>query len=420
MLKIEEMYKKMNEGKDIDIKQLKKYINSYENVVLWGAGNLGKAIGEKLTELDINITCYWDIRAKDIKLVNDITVIEPFSGGFNKNRTIIICTIANGAVGINWYQEQLNENGFEHFLLGMNLYAGLVCPFKKGDKLNPKICSSNSMCSLTNCKKYVNLIERNNKNYTDDIIFQTLTFIISRKCTLQCVNCGQRLNSYPPEKTINYPLKSIKKEIDIMLDNVVDVIGMISLIGGEPFLHPNMVEIVEHFLTKKNFGVINITTNGICKITGETLQRINDDRVKIHFSDYTNFLDNNKKELFKKNVQIVKESGISYSEGIPIWSLPAPIENYGYSLEQITEMKNKCESTRICSSVVDGKYVPCSIAEVADGLELSDIEVDYVDILKEENIRERFKSFLNKPYYNVCRYCSQDSSIQVPAGEQPK
>lgn len=416
MFNKEEFYKKSFTGEKIDLNEFIEYVNKFKNVVIWGAGNLGTAIGKRFMELNINVTCYWDVRAKDIGTLNEINVIEPFDVDYDKDSTLVIMCISNGSNGNNYYKNQLTKNGYYYFLLGMNLYQSLICPFHKGDKLIHKECLNNAVCSLLNCKKYINMIDRD-KKYKDEIILQTLTFIISTKCTLKCIHCGQRLIEYPEDKVIDFPLEKIKEDMDTILD-VIDAVGMISIIGGEPFIHPQLVEIVKHCLSKKNFGAINITTNGICKITSNILQQINDDRVKITFSNYSKSLNKAQKELFNKNVNNVKNSGISYSVGTPVWSMPAPIKDYQYSVDRMIDMKSKCESRRICSSVVNGKYIPCSIAEVVNGLALHDIELEYVDLLNKENLRERMKKFLDKPYYKICRYCSQEESIQIPAGVQ--
>lgn len=420
MINIEKMYEDIHKGYNIKLEEFQKYINSFENIIIWGAGNLGKAIGKKFIEMNFSIAKYWDLKAKDIKLVNGIDVIEPFTGSFDKDNTLVIMCIVNGSNGEKWSQYQLSKNGYNNFLLGMNLYEGLICPFKKGDKLIHKNCLDNAICSLCNCKKYINMIERNSSvKHEDEITMQVVTFIVSRKCTLNCIHCGQKLKSYPKEKVVDFPLERIKQDIDIFLD-AIDAIGMISIIGGEPFVHPNIIEIVKYCLTKKNFGALNITTNGICKITSDMLNEIKNERVKISFSDYTKFLNENQRALFNKNIEIVKNSGISFSVGIPLWSLPASIKNYDHTIEKMSEMKQNCESMRLCSSVVNGKYVPCSVAEVANGLEMNTFESNYVDLVNSENVRERIKEFINRPCYEICKYCPQIESMQIPAGEQEK
>ena len=110
----------------------------------------------------------------------------------------------------------------------------------------------------------------------------------------------------------------------------VDFVGMISLIGGEPFVHKDLAEIVQYCLTKNNFGVVNITTNGICKMTKEMLQTIKNDRVKISFSCYDKFLNEKQKNLLKDNIALVEQSGISYSISNPLWNKPQELINYEY------------------------------------------------------------------------------------------
>lgn len=406
-----------------DLEKLSKedfkiHLKQYKSVVLWGAGNLGTAIGKEMLELGIKIDNYWDQKADQLKIVNGIEVLEPFIGNFEKDNTLVVICIVNGSNGDKWSQQQLLERNFRHYILGMQLYENLVCPLdEENSVIDHRLCLNNAICSLCNCKKFTRMIERKENHQYDEIVMQALTFVISTNCSLECTYCGQRLNEYSKDRKINFQLENIKRDIDNALE-CIDAVGMISIIGGEPFLHPDLDKIIQHLLTKKNFGAINITTNGVCKITEGLLESINNKRIKISFSDYTDFLSEGQKELFKLNLKCVKKSGISYSVGKPLWYIPAEVAFQNYSEEHLVEMKKNCENRRLCSSIIDGKYISCSIAEVINGLSIQDIEAETVDIKDRENLKERLKSFLDQPNYNVCNYCSQKESRQIPAGQQ--
>ena len=67
MFSVEKFYEDANNGNEADIKGMCQYLNSYANVVIWGAGNLGTAVGKKLNDLGVHISAYWDAHYKQIK-----------------------------------------------------------------------------------------------------------------------------------------------------------------------------------------------------------------------------------------------------------------------------------------------------------------------------------------------------------------
>jgi hypothetical protein len=209
----------------------------------------------------------------------------------------------------------------------------------------------------------------------------------------------------------------MKRDFDNFMENV-DAVGMVSIIGGEAFLYPDLIDFVQHCFKYNHFGALNITTNGICKITNEMLEKLKNPRLKISFSDYTQFLTDRQKELFVKNVELVRSSGISMGLGVPVWSVPGEIEDFKYSVEYMCNRKAQCDSVKLNSAIVDGYYVPCSLTEVTRGLKLLDFPEDYVDLSVNDNIRDRIFNCINKPFYETCRYCSNQGSVTIPAGEQ--
>lgn len=417
MLDIETFYEDIQQGNEVNIEQFKVYYCSFENVILWGAGNLGKALGDKLIKLGLNITEYWDLKADEIEKCNGIKVGLPFNTEYDKEKTLIISCIVNGSLGDKWTQNVAYEHGYSHCMLGMILYEGIICPLSKGKALDVKVCTESKACSLCNCRKYTNLLKSIYCTNKEELSFQLVTFIISTKCTLKCIHCGQRMNEYPDDKRMNFEFDNIKRDIDVFMD-AVDFVGMISIIGGEPFLHPQLGEIIQHCLTKENFGIVNITTNGVCKIDEEMLKQIKNDRVKISFSIYDKFLSEQQKRLIEQNIEKVKKSGISYALSNPLWVVPGEIQDYQYSSAQMMEYKQNCESIRMCSAIKNGKFLPCTIVENIEGLGLYDVHNDYVDLTDQGDQRQQIIQILNKDYFEACRYCDKRPKPEILAGQQ--
>lgn len=421
MFDIDRFYAAAHSGDPIEIEALRDYFQSFETIVLWGGGNLGKAIGAKLLEMEIPVTVYWDIRAMELGNIHGLKVMEPFHGDFPKDKTLVVACIVNGSSGGGWAKALLAENGFSRVLDGMSLYEAIVCPITRHGKANPRLCLGSIMCNVCACDRFLN----NLKNETtvpageERLDFNVVTFIVNQKCSLECKHCGQYMNSYPHEKRVNIPLASIKRDIDKFFD-AVDMVGVVSIIGGEPFLHPDINDIVAYILSKDNFGALNVTTNGICNITEDMLRGFDSDRVKVTFSDYTKSLSPRQVAVFLANVDLVEKMGIIYSIGTPIWSLPSSLSQKDHTVAEMTAMKRECPSIWLCMSVKNGRFFPCSKTEPVHSLGIVDFETDYVDIANSasaKDLKEDLRSVLARDYYQTCRYCGGDCGelLEQPA-----
>jgi len=79
-------------------------------------------------------------------------------------------------------------------------------------------------------------------------------FEITSNCNMNCQHC---LNKDSNNKFINMPIKTIFQYFDQFWDNKV---SEINITGGEPFLHPNITEILNHAI--KIFPGLTVSTNG--------------------------------------------------------------------------------------------------------------------------------------------------------------
>ncbi|WP_373265346.1 radical SAM protein [Hungatella hathewayi] len=419
MFNIEEFYRLAETGSGIDLESLLAYLKSFRTIILWGAGNLGNAVGKKLKELGITITCYWDERWNLLKTCNGAAVRKIFENEDQKENTLIISCIVNGSLGKEWTRNVIvNQGGYHNFLYGMILYEALICPMRNGGQFDIRSCTTSKACSLCNCELYTNLLSgARGVAREEELVFQLITFIISTRCTLKCKYCGQRLNDYAPEDRKDFPLEQIKRDMDQFF-SAVDFVGMVSVIGGEPLMHNQLKEIVSHCLTKKNFGVLNVTTNGIGALPEDLLEVLKNERVKVSISRYDRFLNDRQISRIEENIKLLTQARIVYSVSDPIWNRPGKIQLQNYPDGELSGLKDHCKVTHMCAAVREGVFIPCSIIENMAGLHLYDYRSDCVILSQVEDLRKSLIENLRKPYYEACRYCPRSGTEEIPAGEQ--
>lgn len=403
------------------------HIDSFRHIVLRGAGKFGSAFGAFLLERGTapEKLSYWDIRAETLPTVNGIPVFLPFSASDAREQTLVINCIPNGSLSGSVGQQEFFNAGYRNYLSGMALFEALMCDIKPETGFRPEVCIETTFCNWCACKRLPSMLYRQCSEAepeapAEKLVFTVATFAVSQKCTLQCTHCGQYINHYSAEDRINFPLERILTDINRIFA-AVDAIGYVSIIGGEPFLHPALNDIVGAILAKPNFGVLGITTNGVCEISDEHLAFMNNGRVRIIFSDYTVALSDKQKKLFAKNVARVAAAGISYTVGQPLWSTPPSLRDQQFPVAVRTAMKAGCNSTETCKTIQNGVYYPCSTTAGVGSHHLADYPDDWVVIDQTQTaaeLRARILQVDNRSQYHSCNHCAEGGELLAIPGEQ--
>lgn len=427
MFSVEKFYQDAHSGDIVDAEQLCQYLNGFSNVVIWGAGNLGIAVGKKLQKMGIHINAYWDVQYEKIKERNGVEVWKTYSGDFEPSETVIIFCIANVPVSPKLYK-QLIDLGWNNVILGLALLEGLICPFSKNTELDTAVCNSMGMCTVCNCQRLSNImkyqvVKGKNINEEDVLAFDRIHFIINNFCNLKCTHCFMYMNSYPPERKRNVDIDIMKRDINVLFD-VIDSFGVVNVFGGEPFLHSQLGEIVSEILKRKNFGSVIVNTNGLAKMKNEQLVALQDKRVRLAFSNYLASLNDIQKEKLDENLNLVKRYDIivGMQNELPTWNISSTLSKNDCTEEEMKQYKELCGVKFLY--VHNGKVFPCAMCLSINDLGVEDYPTDYVNLEKckdVEEVRSKIKEMLHKEYYGACRHCEHSDhniGITTVAGEQ--
>ena len=225
-------------------------------------------------------------------------------------------------------------------------------------------------------------------------------------CNLKCAGC-EHFSPLAEEKFLDI---NVYEQDCIRLNKLTGgSIEDISLCGGEPLLHPQIIDFM--ILTRKYFpnGMIRIFTNGLLlaqqpEIFWETCKE-ND--IAIYITVYP----------VKINYFYVKEKADAYGIKFVFWGGDPINEKTNWRKLKI-DLKGKhnphisnflCYSSNYCFQLVEGKLYKCwRIAYInyfnqTFGKELKTSDDDYVDIYKTDDINTILDK-LRKPA-QFCRYC---------------
>ncbi|MDR1648288.1 MAG: hypothetical protein LBR88_09715 [Zoogloeaceae bacterium] len=422
---IESMLEQTSLGEHDFRAEIMAYINGFSHVILRGGGGFGRVIGKFLLEIgvDRNKLCYWDIRAGELREINGIPVLSPLSENLDREQTLAInCLNNHAALGARIWDRVLVSEKHQHYIQGMDLFSALICKIKS--RLETRGCFN--ICERSNCKRLLGIVVKKKPHsgsgvVPDRLVFPSMAFIINQKCTLQCAHCNQYMNHFPEEGSIHFSLQQIIQDIDVVSD-ALDAILSVSIVGGEPFLHPDLPEIIEHMSSKNNFGPLTIGSNGVCKISGACLKVMEKLNVQVRFSDYRVSINEKQKKLFDANVRKLSTRGISHFVASVAWSLPSTLTAQHHSEQHKIQLKKNCPGLGLCERVANGVYYPCPVSCTVDSLHLADYGSDKVILdprCSPEEMREKIRAVQAAPFYQCCDYCGEKDRAALPQpGEQ--
>ena len=246
---------------------------------------------------------------------------------------------------------------------------------------------------------------------------------ITMQCTLKCRYCNMFVPYYS-DKLI-YSLRVLQSEFDLLFKKI-DFIFCLTLLGGEPLLHPNFSEIIQYLCKKyrDKIGVIKVITNGTVVPKDDVLETMKLCPIWISVSDYTeqvNYVE--KMEAFKSSLE---KYSIDYTiVKMKQWS------DFCFP-HRLINIKNCKEHMKACAPIFhgynDNKIYYCHVAWSAEKIgRIKLSETDYVDLRdvanddSRHNIARHCLGIMENGYVSFCQVCGgcgKDNFRRVIAGEQ--
>lgn len=220
-------------------------------------------------------------------------------------------------------------------------------------------------------------------------------------CNLSCRGC----NAYSPlSKPIFLEIAAYKHDV-IRLNQLFDKIDEIYLLGGEPLLHPKLLEILSLTRSVLQQSTIVLVTNGIllAKAPKEFWIACFRNHIIIRISGYP--------------IEIDIKTILTTAESYGVIVVVHPIKKFfkfSKNLNGNSEPKEMflCCREYVCNSLQGGRIFPCGIAAKSPTLtkyfsvDLPLCDMDSIDIHSDVSGKE-ILSFLEKPI-PWCRFCTSE------------
>jgi organic radical activating enzyme len=336
-----------------------------------------------------------DHNIKDKFILNNIDEISRF---FRKSKNIKIDRSGIPLIHIDEFD--LNKN--EKVIITSDVYKNYYKNYLEENKVD-----------YTTYKHIASIWPLKYKNMVH--IFQT-DVLVTEKCTLACSYCNMFMPHYVSPN--HRDIEIIKSDIDLFF-NITDYISVFHLVGGEPFLHPQIEDIIKHVLSKHidKIDKFIITTNGTISPKESTLELLKNNDVILSVSDYTDKLENIQKKVLRV-INTLKEWDINHY-------VRTEIEWYDFGDLRIKNnlptdklIKHFDSCTAPFRGLNDGKFYYCHLNTSAVLTKLFPLnENDYVDLktISKEDFIKFDLGYTNLGYITFCDNCNGcNTGIKVP------
>lgn len=224
--------------------------------------------------------------------------------------------------------------------------------------------------------------------------------VVTTKCNLRCSNCANLMQYY--ERPYNLDRETVIASMR-KLHECFDWCSTYRVLGGEPFLNPDLKFFLKEIPREKCGKIVVVTNASILPSDPELLDVLRRKQITIYFSNYPSTQDTQ-----RQLIQILEQNNIPYFvEDSREWQDYGSPVNYGRKDRELAIQFARCKSR--CRSLFNGYLYYCPRS--GHGYDLNLIERrpgEFVDILhntREENILQiRSLTWRSKPI-EACKYC---------------
>lgn len=378
-----------------------KLSNSWEKIkdngelIPFGAGRIGhRVISTLMKEFDIPFVIDNSHRIDEIYGIKVVDLQEALNYIRAHKSKIVVTTVNHSYQSIS---EQLRNVGLEEFVD--------FCIFER-------------------------FVEEWNIRWKNKCVLSKIDTVLTSKCTLRCKNCNMFICHTRSNEDIEFDV--LKQNFDIFFDSI-DFVYEYTLLGGEPFVHSRLIDIIQYLGDKygDKIGQINIISNGTVIPNNNVIAIMKKYNVMVNISDYTKAIPYEKK--LKELEILLKNNKIEY--------YVIPNNTWKDVLYPTTKfyVDDPKKHMFLCGhgthSVNEGRLYWCDPAYAAEKfVGFKSKEDDYLDLKKNKENNSKYQATLNimnylignvneDGYMSICKLCAgvgTDNENIVIAGEQLK
>ena len=214
----------------------------------------------------------------------------------------------------------------------------------------------------------------------EKIYLDATSLFCTTVCSLNCKDCGI-FTPYNKNKK-HFCVEDLKKDVDIYF-SCVDRVKTLGISGGEPFLHPDLIELIEYIgkLHGDKIEELHIATNGTIIPSDELCETLKKYKVEVDVTDY------------RETVPRLEETFPAVVDKLIKYTVVHTIKHDFYKLLPTKQSMQNCSEKELmkkyfycdhnCKVLADGKFYKCGFVKCAvDAGLLTENENDFYDLAK--------------------------------------
>lgn len=256
---------------------------------------------------------------------------------------------------------------------------------------------------------------------TEELVVGSIDVCMTTRCDLKCKGCGSLMPMYKHPKDVE--LDFIIKSLDRFF-SVVDRVFRVNVIGGEPFLYPQMDKVIEYLNGRDEVVSVVVPTNGTVVPENPSLyEALRNPKNQVRISHYEAYDKKAGKLLAKLEEEKIYHTVKIFSADTFQWYDFGEYELRNRSDEELDKQYYECEVEWM--SLYRGKLYPCPRAAHSIDLGLQPAEGNSIEIADENISLEELKASLEKfvyetKHYPACNRCDRGTGKcpVIPVAEQ--
>lgn len=242
---------------------------------------------------------------------------------------------------------------------------------------------------------------------------------ITTRCNLCCLHCIALTdkNTNQQDLCVDEIISDLKQFFAL-----INECACLEILGGEPFLHPKLYDILDFILSIPQIQMIQITTNGLICPEQNIIELLKSPKLIIRISDY-GYIDR-----VSKLIRALELNHINFVHSTDLLWLP--LGEISFKNKSNTLMKDEyaiCYEGIHCKTIFKGKVFQCTFASRLWELKYLKDESDTFDLhydstaISYSGLSKKLDLFLNKNSCNACNYCElmDWGKSDIKAGQQP-
>ena len=254
--------------------------------------------------------------------------------------------------------------------------------------------------STEHVKYLIRTCLHHHENYLhpERLTVQSVDLMITEKCSMKCRDCSNLMQYYEhPEDAELSPMLAMIDGLSARMDEIYEF----RVIGGEPFMHKQLHEVVAHVCADPKVRVVSIFTNATIFPREHQWAALQHAKVRFFITDY-DAMSRNRVRL----VEGLEARGIPYvSERANGWTDCASLEKHNRTREQNEALWTACCAKNL-ATLADGRLYRCPFAANAAKLAaVPDYKDDYLTVA--DASRDSLRAFLrDKTMIETCDHCN--------------